>query len=300
PWEYMDSGLNRIRGAAPEIGEDTALFGYMDLSGTIMHEAMVPGSVLTTQTYITPSRVRKELDAFRERTDLNGVVLNITTPGGSVAASDELARLIQIFNSEEVPVYVYAPGLLASGGYYMAAPASAIFSAPQAMIGSIGVIFQSMNVQKLAEDKLGVKVRIFKEGQYKDMGSPFKELTSEEERIIQEQIGDAYGAFLDTILSNRNISQEELEKAATGRIFTGKQAREMKLVDDVLYLDQLRDRLNAAHDTKEIVFVRHREPASPLQDLLQGMFAPSPRTVIDQLGPLSRIILPSGLYYLME
>ncbi len=87
------------------------------------------------------------------------------------------ARLIKVFNEEDVPVVVYASSLLASGGYYMAATADAIYAAPQAMMGSIGVLFQTVNARKLVEDKLGVQIRVFKEDRYKDMGNPFKELT---------------------------------------------------------------------------------------------------------------------------
>jgi protease IV len=300
PWEYLDEGLQRVRGDAPTIDQDTALVGFMELSGVILDEAMAPESVFDLQQYITPTRVRRELNAYGEREELDALVIHLTTPGGSVPASDALARLVQVFKTEKVPVYVYASSLMASGGYYMSAPATAIFSAPQAIVGSIGVIFQSVNVERLVEDKLGVQVRVFKQGRYKDMGSPFRPLAPEEEKLIQDKVDEAYQAFLGTIMANRDFTREELESVATGEVFTGNQARERKLVDDVLYLDQLTERLKAATGKQNLVYLSYRERTGLLQFLRGGRRGSPGQEILGALGPLSRFTLPSGTYYLME
>jgi protease IV len=300
PWEYRDEGLQRIRGEAPAIGEDTALIGFMELSGIIMDEAMAPESVFTIQQYITPTRVRRELSAYRGREKLEALVIHLTTPGGAVPASDALARLVQVFREEKVPVYIYTTSLLASGGYYMSAPATAIYAAPQALIGSIGVIFQTVNVERLVEDKLGIQVRVFKQGQFKDMGSPFRQISPEEERLIQSKVEEAYQAFLRTILNNREFTREELETVATGQIFTGNEARERRLVDDVIYLDQLTERLKEATGKERVVYLTYRERVG-LLDLLRGGRRSSPaQEIAGAVGPLGRVTLPSGAYYLME
>ena len=298
-WTYLDQNLKQVEGKAPEIGEDTALVGYLELSGLILDEPMTGGSVFDPQQDITPARVRRALNAYSGHQDLDALVIHLTSPGGSVPASDAIARLVKVFGQEEVPVYVYANSLLASGGYYMSAPAAAIYSAPQALVGSIGVIFQTVNVEKLAEEKLGVRVRIFKQGRYKDMGSPFRELSQEEEELIQEKVDQAYQAFLETILDNRELSMEELQKAATGEVFTGSQARERKLVDDVLHFDQLGQRLKQATGKQQLFYVSRKERAGLLQ-LLSGTRASSGQKIVNALGPLARFTLPSGTYYLME
>jgi protease IV len=300
PWEYLDERLQRVRGEAPTIDQDTALVGFMELNGVILDEAMAPDSVFDLQQYITPTRVRRELNAYREREELDALVIHLTTPGGSVPASDALARLVEVFRDEKVPVYVYTSSLLASGGYYMSAPATAIFSAPQAIVGSIGVIFQSVNVERLVEDKLGVQVRVFKQGRFKDMGSPFRQLAPEEEKLIQDKVDEAYHAFLGTILANREFTREELEAVATGEVFTGNQARERKLVDDVLYLDQLTDRLKAAMNKQNLVYLSYRERVGLMQLLRGGRRSSPGQEIISALGPLGRLSLPSGTYYMME
>jgi protease IV len=300
PWEYLDERLQRVRGEAPTIDQDTALVGFMELNGVILDEAMAPDSVFDLQQYITPTRVRRELNAYREREDLDALVIHLTTPGGSVPASDAIARLVQVFRDEKVPVFIYASSLMASGGYYISAPATAIFSAPQAMVGSIGVIFQSVNVERLVEDKLGVQVRVFKQGRYKDMGSPFRQLAPEEEKLIQDKVDEAYQAFLGTILANREFTKEELDRVATGEVFTGNQARERKLVDDVLYLDQLTDRLKSALDKQNLVYLSYRERIGLMQLLRGGRRSSHGQELISALGPLGRLSLPSGTYYMME
>jgi protease IV len=300
PWEYLDERLQRVRGEAPTIDQDTALVGFMELNGVILDEAMAPDSVFDLQQYITPTRVRRELNAYREREDLDALVIHLTTPGGSVPASDAIARLVQVFRDEKVPVFIYASSLMASGGYYISAPATAIFSAPQAMVGSIGVIFQSVNVERLVEDKLGVQVRVFKQGRYKDMGSPFRQLAPEEEKLIQDKVDEAYQAFLGTILANREFTKEELDRVATGEVFTGNQARERKLVDDVLYLDQLTDRLKSALDKQNLVYLSYRERIGLMQFLRGGRRSSPGQELISALGPLGRLSLPSGTYYMME
>ncbi|MFW6324115.1 MAG: signal peptide peptidase SppA [Desulfovibrionales bacterium] len=297
-WEYLDEGLGTMT-TAPEIGEETAVIGMLDLNGIILNKAFAPSGVLQTQTYITPEQVRRELNAFQGE-DLDALLVKITTPGGSVAASDELARLIQVFSEESVPVIVYTSSLLASGGYYMAAPADAIYSAPQAMVGSIGVLFQAVNAQELMEDKLGVQVRIFKEGRFKDLGSPFKELTPAEEEVINEQINDAYEAFLQTILDGREISRERLTELATGRVFTGNEAAEKKLVDGAMYMDQLMRKMKSDLNKQELVFLRYKEPVGLLGQLFLGRRGSTARELVHLFDPLSRFTLPSGLYYLMD
>jgi protease IV len=300
PFEYLDERLQRIRGEAPAVGKDTALVGYMELSGMILDESMVPDSIFDMQRYITPNRVRRELGAYRDLDELDALVIHLSTPGGSVPASDALARLVHVFRNEKVPVFVYSSSLLASGGYYMAAPATAIYSAPQAIVGSIGVIFQTVNVERLVEDKLGIQVRVFKEGRYKDMGSPFRQISPEEEELIRGKVDEAYQAFLGTILANREFTREELEAVATGEVFSGNQARARKLVDDVLYPDQLTEKLKSTLNAQRLVYVSYRERTGLLGLLRGGRRGSAGQELIGALGPVGRFTLPSGAYYLME
>ncbi|QKS72061.1 signal peptide peptidase SppA [Paenalkalicoccus suaedae] len=175
-----------------------------------------------------------QLDHAANDPNVSGVVLRVNTPGGGVVESDEIHRkIVELQEDFGKPVYVAMGSQAASGGYYVSAPAEAIYANPQTITGSLGVIMSSINFSGLAED-LGIEEQVIKSGPYKDIMSATREMTDDEREILQSIVDDAYGQFVDVIDSGRdNLSREQVLELADGRIYTGSQAAENGLIDGV-------------------------------------------------------------------
>jgi len=201
------------------------------LSGTIT----TAGSLLSPGSTITPGLVRDYLTRAEKDTAVKAIVLRIESPGGEIAPSQEILWEIEEVK-EAKPVVVSMGGTAASGGYYISTKADKIVALPTTMTGSIGVISQVMNVEGLLE-KLGIEVETFKGGKYKDMYSGFREMTPEEEEIMQGMIDEYYEQFIDVVAEGRGLSEDEVRNLATGQIYTGTEAKELGLVDALGGLD---------------------------------------------------------------
>lgn len=176
----------------------------------------------------------KTIDRLHEAKDdasVKAVVLRIDSPGGGVGPSqeihDEVVKLVQA-----KPVVVSMGSLCASGGYYIAAPASRIFANPGTITGSIGVIMEFTNIQDLL-DKVGLKNRVVKSGKHKDIGSPVRPMTAEDEAILQGLIDDVHAQFVEAVAAGRKLELAKVKPLADGRIFTGRQAQASGLVDEL-------------------------------------------------------------------
>ena len=187
----------------------------------------------------------KNLAAFRKKKNIRAIVLRIDSPGGGVAASQEIFNEIKRVKETGKPIYASMGSLAASGGYYIAAPCDKIFANPGTATGSIGVIMEIPNVEKLLS-KIGVYFMVIKSEEHKDIGSPFREMTEKEENLLKGVILDIYDQFVDAIVQERGMNREDILKIADGRILTGKQALEVGLVDE---LGDLQDAINAAAAT---------------------------------------------------
>jgi len=176
---------------------------------------------------ITPSVVRRQLKSVEEQREVGAVVLRINSPGGSVAASQEISAMLDDF---QLPVVVSMGDMVASGGYYIASSADHIVAQPGTMTGSIGVIMTVMNLEELYE-KLGIDVQIIKSGEHKDMMQ--RSLRDDERKLLQDLSDEAYSQFVGHIASHREMDYEEVEKLATGELFMGSQALELGLVDNL-------------------------------------------------------------------
>ena len=193
------------------------------------------GSLLSPGSTITPGLVRDYLARAEKDTAVKAIVLRIESPGGEIAPSQEILWEIEEVK-EAKPVVVSMGGTAASGGYYISTKADKIVALPTTMTGSIGVISQVMNVEGLLE-KLGIEVETFKGGKYKDMYSGFREMTPEEEEIMQGMIDEYYEQFIDVVAEGRGLSRDEVRDLATGQIYTGTEAKELGLVDALGGLD---------------------------------------------------------------
>lgn len=171
----------------------------------------------------------EQLKEFRENSSIQAVLLRIDSPGGDVAVSQEIYEEV-VRLREEKPVVVSMGSVAASGGYYIAVPATKIVANPGTVTGSIGALVEFVNVEELAQ-KWGVRLEVIKSGNQKDVGNPFRTLTPGERRMLQEVVDGIEKQFIEAVAMHRPLSVEEVEKIADGRIFTGKAAKEIGLVD---------------------------------------------------------------------
>ncbi len=160
---------------------------------------------------------------------VKAIVIRINSPGGTVAASQELYKAV-INARKKKPVVITMGDIAASGGYYISSAANAIFANPGTLTGSIGVITSYLNFYDLL-NKIGVKGVVIKSGNYKDIGNPTRPMTPEERKILQALLDDTYDQFLSDVAKGRNIPKTTIAKIAQGLIYTGKQAKKIGLVD---------------------------------------------------------------------
>jgi protease-4 len=176
----------------------------------------------------TRERVLKELETVKEK-KFPGLLLRIDSPGGTVADSQEIYEALKRLR-EKVKVVASFGNISASGGVYLGMGADHIVANPGTITGSIGVIIRGNNLERLL-DKIGVSFQVIKSGPYKDILSFDRQLTQEEEKILQEMIDTSYQQFVTTVAEARKLSLETVKSFADGRIFTGQQALELGVVD---------------------------------------------------------------------
>lgn len=173
----------------------------------------------------------EELHKYSEDPSISSIVLRVNSPGGGVAPSQEIYdEIIKI--KEEKSIVVSMGAVAASGGYYISSPADSIVANPGTITGSIGVLMELPNIKGLME-KIGVESRVIKSGKYKDMASAFRSMTDEEKRILQGLLDDVHEQFIRAVSDSRGMDYESLKLLSDGRIFTGREAFELGLVDEL-------------------------------------------------------------------
>jgi protease-4 len=173
----------------------------------------------------------KALKRFRKDPNTKAIILRIESPGGGIAPSQELYREIKRTASEK-PVLASMGGVAASGGYYIAAPASRIIANPGTITGSIGVISYFPNLRELLQ-KIGVYTVTIKSGSLKDVGNPGREMTAEERQFLQETMDEAHQQFIRDVAQGRKMTEEKVRAIADGRIIMGETALSLGLVDEL-------------------------------------------------------------------
>jgi protease-4 len=176
-----------------------------------------------------------------EDSDIKAIVLRVDSPGGGVVASDEIHHALLQVNK---PVVVSMGSVAASGGYYISAPADYIYANPHTLTGSIGVISQFITAEELL-DEIGVEVVVVTSGEVKDFGSYHRDMTDEERAYWQALIDETYDGFVQIVADGRGMSVEQVRQLADGRVYTGLQAVELGLIDEVGYFE---DAINKAAD----------------------------------------------------
>lgn len=194
-----------------------------------------------------PTVLTRELVTFGKRDDVKAVVVRINSPGGGVGPSQEIHREIKRLR-EKKPVVASMGAVAASGGLYSAVGAEKIVANPGTITGSIGVIIEFMNAEELL-GKIGLKGSVVKSGRYKDTGSPFREMTEGERKLLQELIDEVNSQFIDAVAEGRGLEVEDVRTFADGRVFSGAKAMDLGLVDS---LGGLTDAVKLAGELAEI------------------------------------------------
>lgn len=173
----------------------------------------------------------KKLEELRKDKNVKAVVLRLESPGGSVAASQEIFEQVLLLKQEK-KVVASMGTVAASGAYYIACAADRIVANAGSITGSIGVIMETFGLKELM-DLIRVKPRTLKSGRYKDVGSPFRDLTPEDREYLQSLLDNMYAQFLKAVADTRGQSLDSVRSLAEGKIYTGMQAKELGLIDEL-------------------------------------------------------------------
>lgn len=238
--------------------------------GTFSFTANDKVAVLTIEDVILDSdKYLESLNKIRKNRHVKALVVRINSPGGAVGPSQEIySEILNI--KDKLPVVASMGAIAASGGYYIACASDTIYANPGTLTGSIGVIAQFLSYKDLlAWAKIDVDV--IKSGKYKDVGSPFRTMTEEDKQYFQQLIDNVYSQFKTTVSVTRGIDKNKINSIANGKIYSGQQALELNLIDELGNLNDaiaFAARQGGIEEDPEII--NYPERKSPLQELLSS------------------------------
>jgi protease-4 len=260
------------------------------------------------------SLFKQQMRAAAKDPSVKAVVLRVNSPGGTVTASDTMYQIVRDFRTHtKKPVIASTQEVAASGGYYICCAADTIVVHPTSVIGSIGVMFNTMEFEGTLE-KLGARAESIKSGPLKDMGSPFKALSRSERAVMQEMVDEYFMRFIGVVDEGRPVKEprptlplaEEYAGVYSGRVFSGERAVELGLADQAGRLEdaiKLARKMGKAPGAKVIIY---RRPYGYGGSIYASGDAQLPRASQGTSGvlrlelPESRALLPDGFYYLWE
>ncbi len=223
----------------------------------------------------------EQIKKYDEDDSIKAIILRVDSPGGAVAPSQEIFTEVKRVAGNK-PVIASMGTVAASGGYYISAPASKIIANPGTLTGSIGVIMEIPNMENLM-DKVGIETEVIKSGPHKDIASAMRQMTDEDRKILQGIIDNVYEQFIVDVAESRDIPLEEVRELADGRIYTGQQALELKLVDELGGLERAIDvSAELAGIEGEPSIVTTKEDKG-LLDLLVGRFSANMQELIPHI-----------------
>ncbi len=237
----------------------------------------------------------EQLNQFAKDDNIKAIILRIDSPGGGVASSQEVYATVMDIKKKK-KVIASMGSMAASGGYMIACAADKIVANPGTVTGSISAIMHFANAEELLK-KVGLKSSVVKSGKYKDIGSPTRDMTTEEKELLQELVDDIYDQFLDMVAQNRNMPKENLKKIADGRVFTGRQAHKLGLVDylgDVGYAVTLAGEMSGIKGKPEVVYPKKK--GSKLWDyVFREMFTAFDEHMRTRIGEFNGIMYLSPI-----
>jgi protease-4 len=196
-------------------------FYFRDSVGIVLIEGVIGAS----------GEIVDVIEEFADDDDIKAVVVRINSPGGVIAPSQEIYQSVQELRKKK-KVVASMGSMAASGAYLIATAADRIMANPGTITGSISAIMHFADIQELMK-KVGVRSSVVKSGKFKDIGSPARDMTAEERKLLQGVVDDIYDQFVRTVAENRKIPLATVKDLADGRIFTGRQALHLKLVDEM-------------------------------------------------------------------
>jgi protease-4 len=238
----------------------------------------------------------ENLTAFREDDGVQAFIIKIESPGGTVGASQSIYEAIRDLRDEdERPVIAWMGDVAASGGYYAAMGADSVFALPGTITGSIGVLMEFPNAEELFS-KVGLNWQVIKSGEFKDMGSLSRPLSDADRRVLEVFITDVYEQFVEVVAANRPLGITEVRELADGRIYSGRQAEKLGLIDDLSTLNEVISLAGVmtglGSDPK---VVQPQEPTVGLLDLVRGITASEVQGLVGSFLPI-RSGMPRVLY----
>lgn len=274
-------------------GEGSDKVAVVPVQGAIISaDSTITGPQPTT----TPEGLREALRQAAEDDSVVAVVLEVNSPGGGVTASDEMHQSILDFKREtDKPVVVSMGDTAASGGYYISAAADRIVANETTLTGSLGVILPLTNFAEAA-DKYGIRQYAITSGEFKNIGSGFKDLTPEEREILQSIVDENYDGFVEVIVEGRDLPEQRVREIADGRVYSGEQAKNLGLVDSFGGLDEAANVARRLADVDEATVIRYTQTPT-LTDFLQaalGTDEPQAQQILDAAG----LDLEARPYYL--
>lgn len=278
--------------------------------GTASEEVVLQGTDYDNRIVVVPiegaietntldeNSVVDQLDAIIEDASVQGMILEVNSPGGTVYESARIWEKIKEVQAEtDIAIYTSMGVVAASGGYYVAAPTDKIFAAEETLTGSIGVIADYVNIAEL-EEKLGIQHEIIKSGEHKDINSPSREMTEEERAINQVQIDELFDKFVNVVAEGRGMTEEEVLAIADGQVYTGKQALENGLIDEIGYYEDALALMIADLELEDPVVFTNRGITSTWSQLLGPLG--KRKSILEDIGSDQRSFETHAFDYIEE
>lgn len=238
--------------------------GVIELDGAISYESYgyfekssTAGKLIRDFKFFTSSKVK-------------AVVLRINSPGGTIGAVQEICYAMEDYRKSGGKIVASFKDISASGGYYISCYADRIVANPGTLTGSIGVIMSMPNLAGLFE-KLGIKYNTIKSGQYKDIGNMARDMSEAEFDLLQGTVDDSYEQFVEAVVEGRKLDREKVGKIADGRIFTGRQAKEIGLVDELGGMDKAVETAKSLSGIKGDHILVYAENRKNIMDILNDL-----------------------------
>ena len=255
-------------------------------SGDVITKPSIAVMDISGQIFESSSAV-ETLKKLKNNPLVEGVIVRVDSPGGAVTPSMEIYDYILNLGK---PVYAAMGSVAASGGYLISLGADSIYAEPSTITGSIGVIMNLVNTQELM-DKIGVKSVVLKSGTYKDAGSPSRQMTEQDKKVLNDVLMDMYYQFTDIVIQRRGLAKEKVMQLADGRVYTGRMAQKNGLINHLgswrKAADDMKDKLNKTN--------------------LEIYEVPAPKTMLEKLTETSSktelgkiISTKTGFFYLAE
>ncbi|SEK40542.1 signal peptide peptidase A. Serine peptidase. MEROPS family S49 [Carnobacterium iners] len=237
----------------------------LEVNGAIV--ANQTASLLDTSGYNHTFFI-EQLEAIKVDDSIKGILLSINSPGGGTYESAQIKdKIDEIQKTTKIPLYVSMGNVAASGGYYIAASADKIFASNETLTGSIGVIMSNLNVSELYK-KIGIEDTTIKSGPFKDIGSTSKQMSKEEEQILQSLVDDSYNRFVTVVAEGRNKKTDEVKSLADGRIYDGAQAKGIGLVDQIGYQENALEALKKENKIEDAEVFQYSSDSLSFKSLL--------------------------------